>query len=235
MPVTEIKAHALRRFDTFEFTFETFNIHYETKMEFAYKQSSSLLSLRKTIVKNDRASRRKQLSATIRRIIQEPEIKPEAEQPVPQEALGVVDTPRPSVSDEASSVASQPFDEPTFRVVKKKVDRVPKRMSNLLIDSNAELLVPVPYNRQMARSFNSTQNRTPKDKQKRARNTVAARESRAKMKALGCMLEQQVENAEFTSSQLKIQLAKTCAWASLLLNKLSFGEVNYFNLYEHED
>ncbi|XP_055536600.1 uncharacterized protein LOC129725145 [Wyeomyia smithii] len=203
-------------------------------MQVISKPSSSTLPCRKTIVKDDRATKRKTLHTFIRKIIQGPLWTGDQDQPTTEQHISddnIKQSPQ-IVADSTDCAATTCSGLTDFTVVKKRVDRIPARMSQLSLNNLTELAIPVQYNSKMARSFANAQNRSPKKQLIRQRNTIAARESRAKLRLMHKMLNKEAEDAQNLNRYLKIQLSAAFSHAGLLVEKLNLPQINFLQLWD---
>ncbi|XP_062535283.1 uncharacterized protein LOC134204485 [Armigeres subalbatus] len=201
------------------------------------------VSVKRDIIKQeDRESKRSKLHSIISRILELPAVEGKCKmmdsdiemQSIPDShtASESVRSTSPALStssnvpSESSSVTSD-FD----RLVCKKVDRVPRRMSQLSVQPGTELVVPVKYNQKMARSF-PDRGRSERDQVRRARNTVSARESRAKLRMMNDLLQKQANEARKVNTVGKINLAALLSYSNDLLDLLNLPTVDYYEMWQ---
>lgn len=105
--------------------------------------------------------------------------------------------------------------------------RIPDRMSQLSEAALSELVVPVTYNSRMARAYPKEQveARTPAERERREKNTLAARHSRAKMRVLDELLQREGTAAKEENGRLKVEIAASFSYAAVLMERLGMPVV----------
>uniref|UniRef100_A0A1Q3EV52 BZIP domain-containing protein n=1 Tax=Culex tarsalis TaxID=7177 RepID=A0A1Q3EV52_CULTA len=88
--------------------------------------------------------------------------------------------------------------------------------------------VPVRYNANMARKFPGAENRTPEQQAVRQRNTVAARQSRAKMRIMEEMLTQEATDERTINEYMKERLAACFMYGNALRRLLRLEEADFW-------
>lgn len=112
--------------------------------------------------------------------------------------------------------------------------RIPDRMSQLSEAALSELVVPVSYNSRMARAYPKEQveARTPAERERREKNTLAARHSRAKMRVLDELLQREGTAAKEENGRLKVEVAASFSYATVLMEQLGMPvEVNFMDVW----
>ncbi|XP_055609572.1 uncharacterized protein LOC129756669 [Uranotaenia lowii] len=88
------------------------------------------------------------------------------------------------------------------------------------------------YNRNMARVFPGSENRTPEQQAVREKNTLAARQSRAKMREMDRQLQEESSEEEMVNRFLKDRLAVCFVYANQMRKKLNMGQVDFLDKFE---
>lgn len=117
---------------------------------------------------------------------------------------------------------------------KRRPDRIPDRMSQLSEVALSELVVPVTYNSRMARAYPKEQveARTPAERERREKNTLAARHSRAKMRVLDELLQREGTAAKEENGRLKVEIAASFSYAAVLMERLGMPVgVNFMDVW----
>uniref|UniRef100_A0A8D8HDS8 (northern house mosquito) hypothetical protein n=1 Tax=Culex pipiens TaxID=7175 RepID=A0A8D8HDS8_CULPI len=119
---------------------------------------------------------------------------------------------------------------------KRRLDRVPDRMSQVSEAGRSELVIPVSYNSRMARAYPKEQveSRSPAERERREKNTLAARHSRAKMRALDELLHKEGQTAKEENARLKVEIAASFSYAGLLMERLGMPAVgiNFMDVWD---
>lgn len=110
---------------------------------------------------------------------------------------------------------------------KRRPDRLPDRMSQLSDAALSDLVIPDTYNSKMARAYPKEQveARTPAEQERREKNTLAARHSRAKMRALDELLQREGHTAKEENERRKVELAASFSYAGALMERLGMPVV----------
>uniref|UniRef100_A0A1Q3EV53 BZIP domain-containing protein n=1 Tax=Culex tarsalis TaxID=7177 RepID=A0A1Q3EV53_CULTA len=109
-----------------------------------------------------------------------------------------------------------------------KAVRRPRHMSQVTVDPKVPFQVPVRYNANMARKFPGAENRTPEQQAVRQRNTVAARQSRAKMRIMEEMLTQEATDERTINEYMKERLAACFMYGNALRRLLRLEEADFW-------
>lgn len=88
--------------------------------------------------------------------------------------------------------------------------------------------VPVRYNANMARKFPGAENRTPEQQAVRQRNTVAARQSRAKMRIMEEMLTHEAGDERTINEYMKERIAACFTYGNALRDILQMDEADFW-------
>lgn len=88
--------------------------------------------------------------------------------------------------------------------------------------------VAVRYNANMARKFPGAENRTPEQQAVRARNTVAARQSRAKMRIMEEMLTHEASDESTINEYMKERIAACFMYGNNLREILQMDEADFW-------
>uniref|UniRef100_A0A8D8KCC0 (northern house mosquito) hypothetical protein n=1 Tax=Culex pipiens TaxID=7175 RepID=A0A8D8KCC0_CULPI len=94
--------------------------------------------------------------------------------------------------------------------------------------TSGEYQVPVRYNANMARKFPGAENRTPEQQAVRQRNTVAARQSRAKMRIMEEMLTQEATDERTINEYMKERIAACFMYGNTLRDVLQLEEADFW-------
>lgn len=115
---------------------------------------------------------------------------------------------------------AEPSESPTTpRMAKRKVSEG---------SSSENYEVQVRYNANMARRFPGAENRTPEQQAVRQRNTVAARQSRAKMRIMEEMLTQEASVERKMNYFMKERIAACFNYGNLLRDILKLDEADFW-------
>uniref|UniRef100_A0A1Q3EV55 BZIP domain-containing protein n=1 Tax=Culex tarsalis TaxID=7177 RepID=A0A1Q3EV55_CULTA len=119
---------------------------------------------------------------------------------------------------------------------KRRLDRIPDRMSQVSEAGRSELVIPCTYNSRMARAYPKEQveSRSPAERERREKNTLAARHSRAKMRALDELLHKESETAKEENARLKVAIAASFSYAGLLMERLGMptAGMNFMDVWD---
>lgn len=94
--------------------------------------------------------------------------------------------------------------------------------------SGGNYQVAVRYNANMARKFPGAENRTPEQQAVRARNTVAARQSRAKMRIMEEMLTHEASDERTINDYMKERIAACFMYGNNLREILQMDEADFW-------
>uniref|UniRef100_A0A8D8MRG9 (northern house mosquito) hypothetical protein n=1 Tax=Culex pipiens TaxID=7175 RepID=A0A8D8MRG9_CULPI len=141
----------------------------------------------------------------------------------------VIDEAEPPTTPRDAAKRKAP-EEPTsgeYQVAIKAVRR-PRHMSQVTVDPKVPFQVPVRYNANMARKFPGAENRTPEQQAVRQRNTVAARQSRAKMRIMEEMLTQEATDERTINEYMKERIAACFMYGNALRDVLQLEEADFW-------
>ncbi|XP_065088143.1 uncharacterized protein LOC135709681 [Ochlerotatus camptorhynchus] len=183
-----------------------------------------------TITMEERKRKRNTLHSIIRRIVEGPLWTDDCKSTESDShSTCTIESISPPTTPASSAVTGS---DECDRLVRKRVERIPRRMSQLSVFPGMELVVPVKYNQRMARSFPDVQNRSERDKARRNKNTVSARESRAKMRLMNDLLQTEAGEARKLNVELKAGLASRMSYAMVLLEKLNLPPVDFLEMWQ---
>lgn len=190
------------------------------------------------ITKDDKERKRRKLHFIVRRIVEGPDIEYDTSMDSDLQSSLASSEPIRSFSPALSTGSTIPSESSSVlseceRLVRKRVDRVPKRMSQLSVLPGMELVIPVKYNQKMARSFPGQNSRTEREQARRSRNTISARESRAKLRMMNELLHKEAAEAHRRNVELKFGLATTFCYAEELLHKLGLPMMDFFGMWKN--
>ncbi|XP_039437348.1 uncharacterized protein LOC120418880 [Culex pipiens pallens] len=94
--------------------------------------------------------------------------------------------------------------------------------------TSGDYQVPVRYNANMARKFPGAENRTPEQQAVRQRNTVAARQSRAKMRIMEEMLTQEATDERTINEYMKERIGACFMYGNALRDVLQLEEADFW-------
>lgn len=182
-----------------------------------------------TITTEERKRKRNVLHSIIRRIVEGPfwtdDCKSTEGESHSRCTIGSMSPPHTSTSSVTMLDGCE-------RLVRKRVERIPRRMSQLSVHPGMELVVPVKYNQRMARSFPDVQNRSERDTARRSKNTVSARESRAKMRLMDDLLRKEAAETRKLNMELKVNVASRMSYALWMLRKLNLPPVDFLEMWQ---
>lgn len=141
----------------------------------------------------------------------------------------VIDEAEPPTTPRDGAKRKAP-EEPTsgdYQVAIKAVRR-PRHMSQVTVDPKVPFQVPVRYNANMARKFPGAENRTPEQQAVRQRNTVAARQSRAKMRIMEEMLTQEATDERTINEYMKERIGACFMYGNALRDVLQLEEADFW-------
>lgn len=216
---------------------------------------------RGVVTSQDRAKKRKFLHNVIRRLVEVPaqtqahqtdQQAPCSEQQIKAEPASIEEDellyPVMSLTEDSSEETNSRADSEDLHSTslnlsksstsshKRRLDRVPDRMSQVSEAGRSELVIPVSYNSRMARAYPKEQveSRSPAERERREKNTLAARHSRAKMRALDELLHKEGQTAKEENVRLKVEIAASFSYAGLLMERLGMPPVgiNFMDVWD---
>ncbi|XP_065088144.1 uncharacterized protein LOC135709682 isoform X1 [Ochlerotatus camptorhynchus] len=110
--------------------------------------------------------------------------------------------------------------------------RQPKHMSQVTFNRFMPYQIPMSYNKNMARKFPGAECRTPEQQAVREKNTIAARQSRAKMRMMDEMLQQEASNEKTHNHYMKERMAGLFTYANVLRDKIGLEETDFLEEFE---
>lgn len=204
----------------------------------------------------DRAKKRRFLHTVIRRLVEVPELAQQTEQQPSSLEQQIKEEPSTceedellypivSLTEDSSEDANSRTDSEDLAATslnlsssshKRRLDRIPDRMSQLSEVGRSELVIPVTYNSRMARVYpqETVDARSPVEQERREKNTLAARQSRAKMRALDELLHKESQTAKEENARLKLEIAASFSYAEQLMQRLGMptAGLNFIDVWE---
>lgn len=205
----------------------------------------------------DRAKKRRFLHTVIRRLVEVPELAQQTEQQPSSLEQQIKEEPSTceedellypivSLTEDSSEDANSRTDSEDLAATslnlsnssshKRRLDRIPDRMSQLSEVGRSELVIPVTYNSRMARVYpqETVDARSPVEQERREKNTLAARQSRAKMRALDELLHKESQTAKEENARLKLDIAASFSYAEQLMQRLGMptAGLNFIDVWD---
>lgn len=110
--------------------------------------------------------------------------------------------------------------------------RQPKHLSQVTFNRFMPYQIPMSYNKNMARKFPGAECRTPEQQAVREKNTIAARQSRAKMRMMDEMLQQEANNEKTHNHYMKERMAGLFTYANVLRDKIGLEGTDFLEEFE---
>lgn len=112
----------------------------------------------------------------------------------------------------------------------------PMRPRNAIFQANVNRCktspMPLTYNKNMARKYPGIENRTPKQHADCERNSIAARQSRARMRMMDTLLQQEAKKEQTHNLYLKERLASIFLYTNTLKQKLRKEQTDFLEEFE---